>query len=121
MMLPVLKALSDGKPHSVTNVSDAVAGAMGVSEMDRQKELPMTPKRIREFLDALNQADAKKGVLITTSSFTKDAKAPLGKTDKKISLIDGQMLAELMMDHDLGIAPGKTFQLKKVDSDFFED
>lgn len=82
---------------------------------------PVTPKIVREFLGALDQAGAKKGVLITTSSFTKDAKAPLGKTDKKISLIDGQMLAELMIDHDLGVAPGKVFQLKKVDSDFFED
>ena len=40
---------------------------------------------------------------------------------KKIALIDGQMPAGLMIDHDLGVAPGKTFQLKKVDSDFFED
>lgn len=84
-------------------------------------DAPVTPKMVREFLGALDQAGAKKGVLITTSSFTKDAKAPLGKTDKKISLIDGQMLAELMIDHDLGVAPGKTFQIKKVDSDFFED
>jgi restriction system protein len=38
-----------------------------------------------------------------------------------MSLIDGQMLAELMIDHDLGVAPGKSFQLMKADSDFFED
>ena len=82
---------------------------------------PVGAKTVREFLGALDQAGAKKGVLITTSTFTKDARAPLGKTDKKIALIDGQMLAELMIDHDLGVATGKVFQLKKVDSDFFEE
>lgn len=82
---------------------------------------PVGAKTVREFLGALDQAGAKKGVLITTSTFTKDARAPLGKTDKKIALIDGQMLAELMIDHDLGVASGKVFQLKKVDSDFFEE
>jgi restriction system protein len=75
---------------------------------------------VREFLGALDQAGAKKGVLITTSTFTKDAKAPLGKTDKKISLMDGQMLAELMVDHNLGVALDRSFEVKKIDSDFFE-
>ena len=84
-------------------------------------EGPVGSKTLREFLGALEQAGAKKGVIITTSTFTKDAKAPLGKTDKKISLVDGQMLAELMMDHDLGVTPDRTFQVKKVDSDFFEE
>lgn len=82
---------------------------------------PVGAKTVREFLGALDQAGAKKGVLITTSTFTKDAKAPLGKTDKKIALVDGQMLAELMIDHDLGVASGKVFHLKKVDLDFFEE
>ncbi len=87
----------------------------------KRLDTPVGAKTVREFLGALDQAGAKKGVLITTSTFTKDAKAPLGKTDKKIALIDGPMLAELMIDHDLGVAPGKVFQLKKVDSDFFEE
>jgi restriction system protein len=83
-------------------------------------ESPITPKVVREFLGALDQAGAKKGVLITTSTFTKDATAPLGKTDKKISLIDGQMLAELMIDHNLGVSLDRSFEVKKIDSDFFE-
>lgn len=97
---------------------------LGLSEIYLQAkrwDTPIGPKTVREFLGALDQAGAKKGVLITTSTFTKDARAPLGKTDKKISLIDGQMLAELMIDHDLGVAPGKSFQIKKVDLDFFEE
>jgi restriction system protein len=84
-------------------------------------DYPVGAKIVREFLGALDQARAKKGVLIITSTFTKDAKAPLGRTDKKISLIDGQTLAELMIDHDLGVAANRTFQIKKIDSDFFEE
>ena len=84
-------------------------------------DAPIGAKIVREFLGALDQAGARKGVLISTSWFTRDAKAPLGRTDKKISLIDGQTLAGLMIDHDLGVAPGRVFQVKKVDSDFFEE
>lgn len=84
-------------------------------------EGPVGAKVVREFLGALDQAGAKKGVLVTTGSFTKDARAPLGRTDKKLSLIDGETLADLMIDHDLGVAPSRTFQVKKVDSDFFEE
>lgn len=97
---------------------------LGLSEIYMQAkrwDTPVGSKTVREFLGALDQAGAKKGVLITTSTFTKDAKAPLGKTDKKVSLIDGQMLAELMIDHDLGVSPDKTFHVKKIDSDFFEE
>lgn len=97
---------------------------LGLSEIYIQAkrwDSPVGSKTVREFLGALDQAGAKKGVLITTSTFTKDAKAPLGKTDKKVSLIDGQMLAELMIDHDLGVSPDKSFHVKKIDSDFFEE
>ena len=97
---------------------------LGLSEIYMQAkrwDSPVGSKTVREFLGALDQAGAKKGVLITTSTFTKDAKAPLGKTDKKVSLVDGQLLAELMIDHDLGVSPDKTFHVKKIDSDFFEE
>ena len=92
---------------------------LGLSEIYMQVkrwDSAVGSKNVREFLGALDQAGAKKGVLITTSTFTKDAKAPLGKTDKKVSLVDGQLLAELMIDHDLGVSPDKIFHVKKIDS-----
>ena len=48
-------------------------------------EQPVGPAIVREFLGALDQAGAKKGVLITTSTFTKEARLPFNKSDKKIS------------------------------------
>jgi restriction system protein len=83
-------------------------------------ENPVGPAIVREFLGALDQHGAKKGVLITTSRFTKDASIPLSRSDKRISLIDGLTLAEMMIDHDLGVNTIKTFHLKKVDADYFD-
>jgi restriction system protein len=83
-------------------------------------ENPVGPAIVREFLGALDQHGAKKGVLITTSRFTKDASIPLSRSDKRISLIDGLTLTELMIDHDLGVSTIKTFHLKKVDADYFD-
>lgn len=79
------------------------------------------PATVREFIGALDQAGAKKGVLITTSTFTKEARLPFSKSDKKVSLIDGLTLSNLMIDHDLGVTPVETFQIKRVDSDYFEE
>ena len=83
-------------------------------------ENPVGPAIVREFLGALDQHGAKKGVLITTSRFTKDAALPLNRSDKRIALIDGLTLAEMMIDHDLGVNTIKTFHLKKVDADYFD-
>lgn len=83
-------------------------------------ENPVGPAIVREFLGALDQHGAKKGVLITTSRFTKDAVLPLNRSDKRISLIDGLTLAEMMIDHDLGVNTIKTFHLKRVDADYFD-
>ena len=82
---------------------------------------PVGPATVREFLGALDQAGAKKGVLITTSTFTKEARLPSSRSDKKISLIDGLTLAELMIEHDVGVTTARTFHIKKIDLDYFED
>lgn len=82
---------------------------------------PVGPATVREFLGALDQHGAKKGVLITTSRFTKDAAMPLMRSDKRISLVDGTKLAELMIDHDIGVTTIETYQIKRVDSDYFDE
>ena len=62
---------------------------------------------------------AKKGVLITTSSFSREAKDFVDRIERKIVLIDGQALAQLMIDYDVGVATAKKYVIKKVDSDYF--
>lgn len=77
---------------------------------------------IRNFLGALVGRGASKGVFITTSIFSEPARAFAGRSlQQKIVLIDGDRLAELMIEHDLGVSTVATYQVKRIDSDFFSD
>jgi restriction system protein len=75
--------------------------------------------QIREFAGALSQAHAGKGVFITTSSFTPDARATCERLPHRIVLIDGDRLAQLMIRHDVGVRIAETLHIKKIDEDFF--
>lgn len=77
---------------------------------------------IRDFKGALDAKGAQKGVFITTSSFTPAAIAA-ARTSRsyRIVLIDGARLAELMIEHDLGVSVAAYYQLKRLDSDFFAE
>ncbi|MBL8279609.1 MAG: restriction endonuclease [Pelomonas sp.] len=77
---------------------------------------------IRDFKGALDAKGAQKGVFITTSSFTPAAiEAARTSRSYKIVLIDGARLAELMIEHDLGVSVAATYKLKRLDSDFFAE
>jgi restriction system protein len=77
---------------------------------------------IRDFKGALDAKGAQKGVFITTSSFTPAAiEAARVSRSYRIVLIDGARLAELMIEHDLGVSVAATYQLKRLDSDFFAE
>lgn len=76
---------------------------------------------IQKFVGALHGQRAKKGVFITTSHFSTEAKDYAEQIDPKIVLIDGAELVELMMDHNLGVSPVATYVIKKVDTDFFAE
>lgn len=76
---------------------------------------------IQKFAGALQGHRARKGVFITTSYFTKDAEDYVTRIDSKIVLIDGETLAQLMIDHGLGVAPVAAYEVKRIDSDYFAD
>ncbi len=76
---------------------------------------------IQRFVGALAGKRAKKGVFITTSSFSEEAVKYVSAIESKIVLIDGKRLAELMIDYDVGVTPVTTYQLKRVDSDYFNN
>lgn len=75
---------------------------------------------LQAFAGSLEGFRARKGVFITTSTFTPDAVKYVQKIEKKIVLIDGQQLADLMIENNVGVAPIQTFILKRLDSDYFE-
>ena len=64
---------------------------------------------------------AKKGVMLTTSSFSADARDYVKGIDSKIALIDGDRLAQLMIDYDLGVSPMAKYEVKRIDSDYFTE
>lgn len=64
---------------------------------------------------------AKKGVFVTTSDFTKEAREYIPKTDTKIVLINGQMLANLMIEYNVGVFVDIKYEIKKIDNDYFDE
>lgn len=76
---------------------------------------------VREFAGSLEGHRAQKGVLITTSTFTKDAEEFVERVGKKIILIGGERLAELMIDFNIGVTPLANYEIKRMDLDYFPE
>lgn len=76
---------------------------------------------IQKFAGALQGQRAKKGIFITTSSYSKEAKDYVAKIDTKIILIDGAMLARLMFDHGVGVSVNTVYEAKRIDTDYFDE
>jgi restriction system protein len=76
---------------------------------------------IQKFAGALQGQRARKGIFITTASFSKDALDYASRIESKIILIGGQQLAELMIDHGVGVSPVASYEVKKIDADYFTE
>jgi len=76
---------------------------------------------IQKFAGALQGQRAKKGIFITTGSFSNKAQEFISKIDTKIVLIDGKKIVELMIDHNVGVSLVRSVEMKKIDSDYFEE
>lgn len=74
---------------------------------------------VQKFAGALQGQRARKGIFVTTSDFSKEAQDYVKNIDSRIILLDGERLAELMIEHNVGVTLGNNYQLKKVDSDYF--
>jgi restriction system protein len=84
-------------------------------------ENPVGRPEIQKFAGALQGFRARKGIFITSSSFTTEAKDFVARIDNKIILIDGQNLAQYMIEFDVGVTTKDTYQIKKIDFDYFTD
>jgi restriction system protein len=78
------------------------------------------PSAIRDFFGSLDRHKANKGLFVTTSSFTSSARETADYLSKRIVLIDGELLARLMIRHNVGCRIEETLYLKKLDEDFFD-
>jgi len=76
---------------------------------------------LQKFSGALQEHHARKGIFITTSVFGPNAYKFVEKIDSKIVLIDGKMLVDLMISYNLGVSISKTYEIKELDNDYFEE
>ena len=76
---------------------------------------------IQKFAGALQGQRARKGVFITTSSFTNEAREYASLIESKIILIDGEHLSRLMVEHNVGVSTVGQYEVKKMDSDYFDN
>ena len=74
---------------------------------------------VQKFVGALEGRHARKGVFITTSTFTSAAVEYASRIDKRVVLIDGEMLGQLMVDHSIGVNTVASYDLKRLDTDYF--
>ena len=76
---------------------------------------------VQAFAGSLEGYSARKGVLITASGFSSDAREYVSRIEKKIVLIDGEQLAQLMIEHGVGVAEVASYTVKRIDSDYFDE
>jgi restriction system protein len=76
---------------------------------------------IDKFIGSLTRNRARKGVFITTSEFSPGAREAVQNLDMKVVLIDGLQLAELMIEHNLGVTRKEVYEVKQIDNDYFSE
>jgi restriction system protein len=84
-------------------------------------ENQVTIHQVRDFAGSLLGQKAKKGIFITTSGYPPSAKDFATSIEPKITLIDGKELAELMIEYNVGVSTKKTYDVKRLDTDYFEE
>jgi restriction system protein len=82
---------------------------------------PVGRPDVMQFAGALQAQKASKGIFITTSRFTDDARAYVSQIGSKIVLIDGDQLSHLLIEYDVGVSTISLYPVKKVDSDYFDE
>jgi restriction system protein len=135
LVLDVLYAMGygDGTEHSrLRTGASGDAGIDGVIREDRlgldvvyvqAKRWEATVGRpvVQGFVGALQGARASKGIIFTASDFSSEAKTYAASVSPRVILVGGERLAELMIDHDVGVSIRETYPVKRVDSDYFGD
>ena len=87
----------------------------------RWENNPVGRPDVMQFAGALQAQKANKGIFITTSRFTDDARSYVSQIGSKIVLIDGEQLTNLMIEHDVGVSTVSMYPVKKIDTDYFDE
>ena len=86
----------------------------------RYADNSVSSEKVQAFVGAMTQGGCRKGVFVTTSTFTSDARQFAASIrDPRLVLVDGEKLAELMIQHGVGIQTKEVIKISKIDLDFF--
>lgn len=135
LVLDLLRAMGYGGPREESGWVTKKSGDGGIDGIINEDRLGLDviyvqakrwqgnvgTNEVRNFIGALSENHANKGVFITTSDFVPAARELTRRVSQKVILIDGQRLAELMVEHDIGVTTTRTIALKRIDSDYFEE
>lgn len=133
LVLEVLRAMGYGGPEGAVERLGGHGSDGGVDGVIRQDALgleliyvqakswekPVGRQELQGFIGALHGKQASKGIFITTSRFTPEAQAYVETVSSRVILIDGRRLAELMIDHGVGVNTREAYELKEVDLSYF--
>jgi restriction system protein len=109
----------DGGVDGVIREDTLGLDAIYVQAKKWARDRTIGPRDIREFIGALQDAEAIKGVFITTSSFSSEARKLARR--RRVVLIDGAELANLMVDAGVGVTSVRRFEIMRVDEDYFTE
>ena len=135
LVVDLLVAMGYGGSHKDAGQAIGMSGDEGIDGIIKEDRLGLDvvyiqAKRwedtvgrpvVQAFAGSLEGQRARKGVFITTSQFSKGALDYVGVIEKRIVLIDGEQLAQLMIDFGIGVTEVETYTVKRVDSDFFDE
>lgn len=116
-----LGGTGDGGVDGVVNEDALGLDVIYIQAKRYAPDRPVAGEAVRAFAGALLTRGASKGVFVTTSRFTRDAHdAAAHVKPQRIILIDGERLATLMIEHNIGVRTERTIALKRLDLDYFE-
>lgn len=84
-------------------------------------QAPVSRPEIQKFVGALQGKRARRGVFITTSSYTDGAADYASNIENRVILVDGKTLSNLMIDHGVGVSTAATYSIRRIDSDYFDE
>ena len=87
----------------------------------RWESTPVGRPDVMQFAGALQAQKASKGIFLTTSRFTDDAQSYVSQIGSKVVLVDGERLAHLMIEHDVGVSTVSLYPAKKIDAGYFDE
>ena len=115
------KASGDGGIDGIINEDALGLDAVYIQAKRYAPNSKVGRPALQAFVGSLTGEGANKGVFVTTSDFSKEARDYLNKVQHRIVLINGDRLARLMIQHEVGVRARKTYVLRSVDEDYFTD